>query len=360
MAADQGGSVVRSRVLVYFGTFLATIALINTPVPRIVVSAVLNPEAGDAVARSFASVTKDLVLVLLISIYFEWFRTKEQGELLRSIDGKLDEMRAEARTATAPATRKLVLDTTSPEELVRIALDRHIAHPADKSSFVSMVLSASRPHHDVSVTLRVDQVEEGVLHVSSRFEVTMPRGPMLVAATSSPTHAAALSSACPELFEVVALPRSTPFEDAVNAFGDRLECYVEPPHGGVWRAEFRKVPAIALRKHITLPVGMAATDVCLFIADLSRESTEFVRVRYYFRWSQTLAEHFFYWSANRPMFVRTVTMDLRELLHGHEREVFVQPFLDGVDSFMLDAKDGHLLLRLDRWVVQGQGVVAIW
>lgn len=29
-------------------------------------------------------------------------------------------------------------------------------------------------------------------------------------------------------------------------------------------------------------------------------------------------------------------------------------------ELMLDAKEGHLLLRLDRWLVQGQGVVAVW
>ena len=351
---------MRSRALVYFGSVIAVIALINTPIPKVVVSAVLNPEAGDAVARSLGSVTKDLVLVLLISIYFEWVRTKETGALLRAIDGKLDAMHDEIRTAAAPAIRRLVLDSTSPDELVETALDRHIAHPCDKSSFVSMVLSTSRPHHDVSVTLRVDRVEDDVLHVSSRFEVTMPRGVVLVAATSSPAHAAALGAASPELFEVVTLPRSTPFEEAVKVFGERLECYVEPAQGTVRRAHFRKVPTASLRKHISLPIGMVSSDVCLFIADLSQESTDFVRVRHYYRWTQTVGEHFLFWSASRPMFVRSITMDMRELVQKHGQEVFVQPFLDGVDSLVLDTKEGHLLLRLDRWVVQGQGVVAIW
>ncbi|MFD4674484.1 hypothetical protein ACFWNN_32510 [Lentzea sp. NPDC058450] len=352
--------MVRSRLLIYFGSVLAAIALINTPLPKILVSAVLNPEAGDAVARSLSSVTKDLVLVLLVSIYFEWARSRSQGELLRSVDLKIDEMREEARTMTAPATRRLALDASSPEELVTAALDRHIAYQIDKSSLVSMVLSTNPPHHDVSVALRVESVTGGVLQVSSRYEVTMPRGQVLVAATFSPSHAAALSSASTELFEIVTLPRSTPFEEAVRTFGERLECYVEPAQGAVRKAPFRKVPTSALRKHISLPVGMTSADVALFVADLSQESTEFVRVRHYYRWSQTLEEHFLFWSASRPMFVRTVTMDMRELVQGHEREVFVQPFLDGVDSLVLDAKDGHLLLRLDRWLVQGQGVAAIW
>ncbi|GHH47526.1 hypothetical protein [Lentzea cavernae] len=347
---------MRSRVLVYFGSLLATIALINTPVPRIFVSAVLNPEAGDAVARSLGSVTKDLVLVLLLSIYFEWVRTKEQGELLRGIDGKLDAL----NTATAPALRQLVLDSTSPEELAATAFDRHMPHSGDKSSLVSLVLSPRPPHLDVSMVLRIEQVEGDVVHVCNLVETTMRRGLVLIAATTSPTHSAALSAVCPQLFEVTALPRLTPFSEAVKTYGEQLECYVVPPLGGTKRVEFRKVPANAVSRYITLPVGMASSELALFVADLSGESTELVRVRQYFYWSQDLSEHFIYWCADRPMFVRSITVDVRELLRAGRREVVVHAFLGGMESLMLDTDQGHLSTTLDRWLVQGQGVVAIW
>ncbi|MDX8032811.1 hypothetical protein SK803_21555 [Lentzea sp. BCCO 10_0856] len=312
---------MRSRVLVYFGSLLATIALINTPVPRIVVSAVLNPEAGDAVARSLGSVTKDLVLVLLISIYFEWVRTKGQGELLRGMDRKLDALRDEA----APAIKKLVLDTTSPEELITTALDRHIPRTADKSTFMSLLLSTRPVHHDASMT-----------------------------------HTTALSDACPELFDVATLTTETSFEEEAKSFGEKLECYVEPRSGVTRRVEFRKVATNSVRRYISPPVGMTQGDLVLFLADLSREEDEFVRVRQHLRWSQDIAEHFSWWYADRPMFVRTLTMDMRELVRNQGLKVFVQVFLGSVENLMLDAEDGYLSLRLDRWVVQGQGAVAVW
>lgn len=347
---------MRSRVLVYFGSLLATIALINTPAPRVVVSAVLNPEAGDAVARSLGAVTKDLVLVLLISIYFEWVRTKEQGELLRGVDRKIDELRA----ATAPAVRQLVLDSTPPEQLAATAVNRHMPHTGDKSSLVSLVLSPRPAYNEVSMALRVERVDGDVVHVGNLVEMTMPRGLILIAATTSPTHSAALSAACPQLFEVTALPRLVPFDEAVKAYGDQLECYVEPPRGGVRRVEFRRVPPNAVRKYISPPVGMVISELALFVADLSHEATELVRVRQYFHWSQDLKEHFIYWYADRPMFIRSITVDVRELLRTGERDVVVHAFLGGLDSLMLDTDEGHLSTRLDRWVVQGQGVVAVW
>ncbi|SES11749.1 hypothetical protein SAMN05216188_12283 [Lentzea xinjiangensis] len=59
------------------------------------------------------------------------------------------------------------------------------------------------------------------------------------------------------------------------------------------------------------------------------------------------------------MFIRTLTVDVRAV-RDPNREIHVQAFLGGVASLMLDTAEGHLSLSLDRWVVQGQGVVAVW
>lgn len=351
---------MRSRALIYFGGVLTTIALINTPIPKIVVSAVLNPEAGDAVARSLGSITKDLVLVLLVSIYFEWVRTREQSEVLRGIGRELDAMRGEARAVTAPATRRLVLDATTSEDLVTIALERHIPRTSEKSSFVSLILSPRPAHHDVSVTMRIERVDGDRVHVATRYEVTMPKGPLLVAVTSSPTHSTALSDACPELFDVHTLAGSVSFEEDAKAFSEKLECYVEPMRGVTRRVEFRKVPASLMRKHISPPVGLKPAELMLFHADLSHERDEFVRVRQHSQWSQDLAVPGIWWYADRPMFVRSLTLDTRELVRVSGKKVWVQAFLGSVDSLMLDDHEGHLALRLDRWLVQGQGVIANW
>lgn len=349
---------MRSRVLVYFGSLLATVALINTPVPRIVVSAVLNPEAGDAVARSLGSVTKDLVLVLLISIYFEWVRTREQGELLRGVDSKLDRIREDMGNATAPAVRRLVFDSATSAELIATALERDIPRAPDKSSLVSLMVQSRPVLRDVSMALRIERVDQTAVHAGTRIEVTMPSGQMLIAATPSVMHSTALSAACPNVFEVVSLGRQSSFEEAAKAFGDTLECYVESPSRATRRVEFRKVPANALRKYLSPPVGMTVGDIVLFTADLGEG--DFVRVRYHYHWSQDLDQRFVYWATDRPMFIRTITLDMRELVTRLECRVWVKAFLGGADSLVLDTSDGHTSLSLDRWIVEGQGVAAIW
>ena len=54
------------------------------------------------------------------------------------------------------------------------------------------------------------------------------------------------------------------------------------------------------------------------------------------------------------------TAEVKASFNNGERDVVVHAFLGGLDSLMLDADEGHLSTRLDRWVVQGQGVVAVW
>ncbi|SDG23952.1 hypothetical protein SAMN05216553_106334 [Lentzea fradiae] len=351
---------MRSRVPVYFGSLLATIALINTPVPRVIVSAVLNPEAGDAVARSLASVTKDLVLVLLISIYFEWARTREHRDLLLDMNRKLDSIRHDTSSVTASATRRLVLESTSPEELVTTALERHVPGGGDKSSLASVVLSSRPAYHDVSVTIRAERIDGQTVHISSRYEMTMPRGPLLIAVTSSPTHTTALSDACPELFDASTLAGSTSFEKDAKEFGEKLECYVETGGGVTRPVAFRRVPAPAVRKYISPPVRLKNSDIVLFHADLSHEDTEFVRVRQHAHWSQDLEVPGAWWYADRPMFARTITFDMRELVRVCRKKVWIQVFIGSVDTLILDDNEGYLALRLDKWIVQGQGVIANW
>lgn len=91
---------------------------------KIVVSAVLNPGAGDVVGRSLGSITEDLELVLFVSIYFEWARTQGQHEVLREIGGKLDAMHGEARVVTAPAMQAFLGGVDS------LMLDDHEGHVA--------------------------------------------------------------------------------------------------------------------------------------------------------------------------------------------------------------------------------------
>jgi hypothetical protein len=186
--------------------------------------------------------------------------------------------------------------------------------------------------------MRAERGAGETLLISHRFDFTTSRGPILIAATTSPKHAATLSAACPQLLDATALPRSTPFSEAVKAYGDRLECYVERQQGSLKKVDFRTVLPGELTRYISPPVKIALADIALFVADVSQESSERVRLSVHTRWSQALSEHFIYWFADRPMFLRTLTVDVRAVLEP-EREVHVQEFLGGVGSLMRDAGD---------------------
>ncbi len=301
---------MRSRALVYFGSLLATIALINTPVPRVVVSAVLNPEAGDAVARSLGSITKDLVLVLLISIYFEWVRTREQTSCCAASTASLTDAGGDPHCGGA-VHAQLVLDATTPAELVdHGAGPAHSASP-DKSSFVSLVLSpkpATTTSRDLRAGTSAEATSTSLPVRADHAARTDAGGGHHVADTRR-----ALSAACPELFEVITLTHVHAVhrgrEGVRGAAG--VLC-------GVAEQATRKVDSAGAGERssqIHLAPGRDQHgDIALFVADISRRTNEYVQRAQPLQWYQDLAEHFIYWVADRPMFISTLTVDVRELV----------------------------------------------
>jgi hypothetical protein len=78
-------STVTSRVATYFGAIIITLVLINTPVPRVILQALFGETAGNAMAISMRGLTRDIFLLLMVSIYFEWARSREQVALLMEV-----------------------------------------------------------------------------------------------------------------------------------------------------------------------------------------------------------------------------------------------------------------------------------
>lgn len=349
-----------SRVVIYFASLVGLIALINTPIPQVIVSAVLNREAGEAVARSLGTATKDLVLVLLISLYFEYARSREHVESVRSIDAKVNELTEIVRTARPEVVRELVLRSTEPENLMVAALDQRLHAGDDKKLLATQLLLQREVFREFSISMTLERLEGATMVMRTDMTFLAPEFSPLIAVADNPAHTAALTAACPELFESVTLPASTPFAAAVKSFGDDLEVYVESRAGHYRRVPFRRLPLNVKNPPIPPPVGIPLDRIALFgpARDLSTYDAHRFHCRY--QWRMAVSEHFVYWSAARLMFVRNVTLDVRKLTDLGVDHIWEQTFLSDLKSLALDVREGCLSLSLDRWVVEGQGVMLVW
>ena len=75
------------------------------------------------------------------------------------------------------------------------------------------------------------------------------------------------------------------------------------------------------------------------------------------------ADHFCYWVADRPMYIRRFDIDLSRFtpsISGRDGIVTVQPFMmAGATQATLD-KNPHISLAIENWLVRGQGIAVIW
>ena len=85
MQASAEGSR-RRRSLYFFASLTSMIVLVNTPVPRWLIGALFGDRVGDSIASSLRGFTRDLFLLLLVSLYFEWVRSRTSSRTLLTIE----------------------------------------------------------------------------------------------------------------------------------------------------------------------------------------------------------------------------------------------------------------------------------
>jgi hypothetical protein len=352
----------RSRgVVVYFLSVILTIVVINTSVPRVVLSALLGNVAGSSISDTLQTFSRDLFLLLMVSLYFEWARSREQLDLLEGIRQGVDQINDAVVRSTPEAVRKLALGLTSPEELMRTAVNRILPAGADPTTIISRILSDRVPYRDVTAELRVESVSEDRLKILYRIIFTSHGSEPIFGVTRKSEHSAALSSAYADLFDVFTFPGAS-FEEVGSGGTASIRLYyrrsVERHFNQVElvRATARINPDLFSR----LPPGLNKSDIAFFQPVKSFTNTsEYVRFRVEATWEQDSLVRFLYWCTDRMMFVRQLTFDARQLSSMISSVAF-QPFLGNMADVLVDIEDLHVTVRLDAWLFEGHGAVIIW
>ena|SRR5947209_8399222 len=104
---------------------------------------------------------------------------------------------------------------------------------------------------------------------------------------------------------------------------------------------------------------MTETDVAFFRADPPTMLDGPTQFRIDTTWEADPSIRFFFWRADRPMFVRQLTFDARRVA-AEGQSVNFQSFLGAVDDLLIDIREGFAVVRLDAWVLEGNGAVMLW
>lgn len=350
----------RGRFTIFFVSLTAMIVLVNTPVPRWLLGALFGEVVGNSVGASLRGFTRDLFLLLLVSLYFEWVRSRTSARTLLAIEQDVTDLKEAVRELIPANMKRLALDSADPKEMAQLAVRRLFGYDHGIDTVVSQLAPAKQPYNEVSVELRVLRVSDEVASVFMSVSLEAELGDISLGVTKKAEHTSALVKSKFDFFDVISVPQDRDFNAIKASLRAHLKLYHRDGSGRFNEVEFEAVKRSAQTALLKPPAGMTHDDFVIFRVPETTplRGREKVRAEYYF--DMDLSEHFVYWFADRPMFLRQMTIDVHEVAAHLGKLVRFQVFMGDSDSIAVDVRDARLSLKVDRWILDGHGVAAVW
>lgn len=348
------------KPLLFFASVITLLVLINTPAPRFVLSALFGGIVGESVGASLQGFTRDLFLLLLVSLYFEWFRSKDQGKSIETIEADVAEMKKALQAKNPSTFRTLALESSDPEEMINVASRRLFKTDRGTESLVRRIAAPKTVYDEVSVELRTLDANLNNVLVFMSLELEAVLDEIYLGVTKQVEHTAALAASTFELFDILTIPGSSTLTDLQQSLRAQIKLYHRDSSN-----KFSEIPFIPIEKSlqksiISPPPGMSHDDFILFRTPENIHFTGRAKIRAEYRFEMSLDEHFVYWCTDRPMFIRQLTVDANSVAATIGRPVRFQLFIGESETVPVDIVGSRLAVRVDRWVLDGHGIVAVW
>jgi hypothetical protein len=361
---DQRKSATR-RVLLYFLSIIALIAVANTPFPRFILSALFGGAAGESLAGGLRSSTRDLFLLLLVSLYFEWAKSRENLELLQDMRNRLTVIRKDFDESASRISRSTLIDSLSARDLIMAGLGKLLPKASPGLSQIADKLLTVDEGRTVDVYIRVEPVSGVEIKLTFETVLVAQIDEIMIALTADPVSASAISVKYPKLLEVISVGnRMGEMRERAAGYVKRSTLSIKESHGGYQPIPLKIVNLREKRELIELPLGIRHEDIALLrpTVPISLPSRSTFRLSLTF--STSASEKYAYWSADRTVYLRSIYFDGRDLsaVSEHGLKVIPVPFLGALDrpDMYPEGDSGVVRIEVNGWVVQGQGVCILW
>ncbi len=102
------------------------------------------------------------------------------------------------------------------------------------------------------------------------------------------------------------------------------------------------------------------SEVALLGADIPRPSPdEPTRVELTLKSRMDRRDHYCFWLADRPTFLRAIIFDAAGMALREGEKFTLQPCLRAT-AYEPEVRDNEYEIRVDAWIVRGQGALLIW
>lgn len=350
-------SKVRRRVLFFVGVLAVAIGVLQWSGLPTVLDNLLGLEWSKSVVAFLKANTQGLIIIAILTLFFEFIGFDRSREAEREEAAQIQELLNDAVSSSTGAA------------LARMGLRREYGDKAGQQ-LSSIINQNSQILKDLVVRISIGTREEDVVVARTRLSYHCNTERFTVAFVTEPLAIPVLNTAMPHLNEILVV---TPSQLAAKPGepGAAISVSVIAKHASRdWRASLKftelsdKKLAAALKKG-----GAAAPDFgCkLFEAhparDLGINQKGITDLRFTIDYEVEVDTDFPYtfWTADRPLHIREIEVDMRGLPQAQRAGAKVQLHLGSVPwTNVPTSATGVWHFPVDCWAVNGQGIFVLW
>jgi hypothetical protein len=275
------------------------------------------------------------------------------------------EFRNNAGNAAGKEAQRVVTKADLVEEVVDV-LERTYQGD-DVKDLALMVLSDEPPIYDASVELRLrdEQGDPDAYHLTISTEKSCTHGVHFMALSPRATLADLIFSTCPRVGDVFTCSHRDHLEELADAWTHDLNTLTVLGSDASGRSTKHQVPLQLVepdeRETVLRDLPQEFhDDVVLLKADLPRSPSDPpTRLALHLSSAMSRGDGYCFWLADRPTFLNNIVFDV-SAFNLREGEAFtLQPCLRAT-GYEPEPAEGIFTIRIERWVVRGQGALLLW
>lgn len=302
------------------------------------------------------------------------FRTRSEPHVIAVIAGELALYESETKKSgpvpTIPHTTKVTHDVAASRQTILNTLRNHFPEQLDVYPLASMILGGRPTLTDVevSIVLEDDTEQPDHFYCETKMDFRISTDEFLVAAAPRPGLCELVLAECPRVADVYGCTNERERDELVKTLTTDVNSLilVETTGEGHRKERVLKFVSVADSEEREQYIGNISDQyresIALVKAILPENLRQPLHLRSIKRSRHERNNHFCFWEADRPTFVKSITIDAENFSGSEERDrvITVQPFMLASVSEALLSDKSVRTLPVDNWLVRGQGISVIW
>ena len=339
------------RKIVYYTLVIIIVWAVNSDKLEGLLDTLVGIQWSGPVISLLRNNTQGFLIILLLSIYIEYVGGWNNRQYFKKLNGKIDSL----------IDKSELVNVGKREDLTTIVKRYYSTN--DVAGLTNIIFDKKESYSNVSVLYRLRNSDVGEDYYSLRYEIEFNSNikEFVFAFVHSASLQDSLSAESDKIGDIFVLSSPDSFKEEIERIIEydafNFNGLVKSNNGGDYvKGVVEKVNKNDYHKYI--PNHYHDYDVELFRVDTSAMTA--ARFCYSFECTMSKSEHYLYWNADRPMLIDSIKVDATGFSFDSRKDFILNPCLVNGKQRVIDQDRDIYTIRVNDWVVRGQGLVFSW